>query len=65
MTHNIAKIDNYSVYRWLGNKIIYFVSYKWRSIALILIMHVYKCMQIPIGFRQYNKQNLSSFTSLT
>ena len=27
-------------------------SYKWRSIALIFIMHVYKCMQIQIAFRQ-------------
>ena len=26
VTHDIAKIDNYSVYRWLGNKIIYFAK---------------------------------------
>ena len=26
----------------------YLVVLRWRSIALILIMHVYKCMQIQI-----------------
>ena len=34
-------------------EIIYMAAYKWRSIALILIMQVYKCMQIQIAFRQY------------
>ena len=29
-------------------EILYMTSYKWRSIALILIMHVYICMQIQI-----------------
>ena len=34
-------------------EIICMASYKWRSIALILIMHVYKIMHIQIALRQY------------
>ena len=37
-------------------QIIYLVSCKGRFIALIVIMHVYKCMQIQIAFRLYNNQ---------
>ena len=41
-------------------QIICLVSYKRRSIALILIVHVFKYMQIQIAFRQYNNQKLYS-----
>ena len=55
----------FSLASFARSQIIYLLSFKWRSIALILIMHVYKCMHIQIAFRQYNKQKISLFISLT
>ena len=55
----------FSLASFARSQIIYLVSFKWKSIALILIMHVYKCMHIQISFKQYNNENvLRSLRSL-